>query len=116
MMARWAHAFRSVFFFQAEDGIRDVAVTGVQTCALPILSDAFFLLVPEDQSSTEKRRTSGRRHVFLRAPSDSALSCDSCVFLAFESLELAARQCYQYAKRGQRASGARWAKRWKTEK
>ena len=26
------------FFFQAEDGIRGVAVTGVQTCALPILS------------------------------------------------------------------------------
>src|SRR5256884_438909 len=26
----------AVFFFQAEDGIRDVAVTGVQTCALPI--------------------------------------------------------------------------------
>src|SRR5690606_39647677 len=29
------------FFFQAEDGIRDFHVTGVQTCALPI-SDAFF--------------------------------------------------------------------------
>src|SRR3989449_2077328 len=29
-------AFCAVFFFQAEDGIRDVAVTGVQTCALPI--------------------------------------------------------------------------------
>src|SRR2546422_6045911 len=27
------------FFFQAEDGIRDVAVTGVQTCALPISLD-----------------------------------------------------------------------------
>ena len=27
------------FFFQAEDGIRDVAVTGVQTCALPIYGD-----------------------------------------------------------------------------
>src|SRR2546429_4482267 len=27
---------RFFFFFQAEDGIRDVAVTGVQTCALPI--------------------------------------------------------------------------------
>src|SRR5258708_24681098 len=26
----------SVFFFQAEDGIRDDLVTGVQTCALPI--------------------------------------------------------------------------------
>src|SRR5882762_11613976 len=26
------------FFFQAEDGIRDSSVTGVQTCALPILA------------------------------------------------------------------------------
>ena len=26
----------SLFFFQAEDGIRDSSVTGVQTCALPI--------------------------------------------------------------------------------
>src|SRR2546427_7021897 len=30
------------FFFQAEDGIRDLTVTGVQTCALPI----FFGLLP----------------------------------------------------------------------
>src|SRR5437762_9253775 len=29
-----------VFFFQAEDGIRDTSVTGVQTCALPILTCA----------------------------------------------------------------------------
>src|SRR5205807_5158527 len=28
---------RVIFFFQAEDGIRDYKVTGVQTCALPIL-------------------------------------------------------------------------------
>src|SRR5256886_3754027 len=28
--------YRSFFFFQAEDGIRDLTVTGVQTCALPI--------------------------------------------------------------------------------
>src|SRR2546430_14562134 len=28
------------FFFQAEDGIRDLTVTGVQTCALPISSPA----------------------------------------------------------------------------
>src|SRR3712207_8028982 len=27
---------RVLFFFQAEDGIRDIGVTGVQTCALPI--------------------------------------------------------------------------------
>src|SRR5699024_11673822 len=31
----------SVFFFQAEDGIRDRNVTGVQTCALPILFLAY---------------------------------------------------------------------------
>src|SRR5206468_4338986 len=29
----WRYSF---FFFQAEDGIRDLIVTGVQTCALPI--------------------------------------------------------------------------------
>src|SRR5206468_10113777 len=28
--------FLAVFFFQAEDGIRDLIVTGVQTCGLPI--------------------------------------------------------------------------------
>src|SRR2546427_3394236 len=34
----WATRRRSMprFFFQAEDGIRDLTVTGVQTCALPI--------------------------------------------------------------------------------
>src|SRR5256886_14621546 len=30
----------SIFFFQAEDGIRDLTVTGVQTCALPIMTAA----------------------------------------------------------------------------
>src|SRR2546429_33539 len=33
----WLALAIGFFFFQAEDGIRDVAVTGVQTCALPIL-------------------------------------------------------------------------------
>src|SRR5690348_17377635 len=34
----WENLYQSVplFFFQAEDGIRDGRVTGVQTCALPI--------------------------------------------------------------------------------
>src|SRR5256885_7606389 len=30
------HTWSCFFFFQAEDGIRDYKVTGVQTCALPI--------------------------------------------------------------------------------
>src|SRR5947207_14629995 len=43
------------FFFQAEDGIRDHCVTGVQTCALPIFSK---------RSSTFCTRTSGRTRKF----------------------------------------------------
>src|SRR5687767_15766489 len=35
-IARIDRVVRSCFFFQAEDGIRDKLVTGVQTCALPI--------------------------------------------------------------------------------
>src|SRR2546430_11003234 len=41
------------FFFQAEDGIRDLTVTGVQTCALPILSPV---------SALAGRRITGRSH------------------------------------------------------
>src|SRR5205809_2921678 len=41
------------FFFQAEDGIRDVAVTGVQTCALPIFERA----LPLAEEPTEIRAT-----------------------------------------------------------
>src|SRR3712207_9492623 len=33
------------FFFQAEDGIRDIGVTGVQTCALPIYFSVFPTLL-----------------------------------------------------------------------
>src|SRR3712207_7698450 len=34
------------FFFQAEDGIRDIGVTGVQTCALPICVKAGCAFLP----------------------------------------------------------------------
>src|SRR5439155_17298995 len=39
--------FSFFFFFQAEDGIRDGHVTGVQTCALPICSGHRLPLVPD---------------------------------------------------------------------
>src|SRR2546430_3063487 len=39
------------FFFQAEDGIRDLTVTGVQTCALPICTD--------DQAEDQETRVHG---------------------------------------------------------
>src|SRR3712207_4660139 len=40
---------RYFFFFQAEDGIRDIGVTGVQTCALPIW-DCLDALTPGKQA------------------------------------------------------------------
>src|SRR2546422_8556053 len=45
-----------VFFFQAEDGIRDVAVTGVQTCALPIWAGSKSNASWKFQFSCERER------------------------------------------------------------
>src|SRR2546422_7386450 len=47
------------FFFQAEDGIRDVAVTGVQTCALPI-SYTVSLTVDDGHGHTKTTTTVAR--------------------------------------------------------
>src|SRR5687767_15561469 len=55
------------FFFQAEDGIRDKLVTGVQTCALPILTRHVSLRMmfgsrqtqASDQPSLSTHRQSG---------------------------------------------------------
>src|SRR5205085_9394251 len=62
------------FFFQAEDGIRDLTVTGVQTCALPIClrhpiirrtaafdraSDPTCSTAHEDQTKSNPVRSSG---------------------------------------------------------
>src|SRR2546428_11840310 len=53
------------FFFQAEDGIRDLIVTGVQTCALPISQDAGDDLMTVQQRRREQhqvRREVAREH------------------------------------------------------
>src|SRR3989454_5818707 len=44
-----------IFFFQAEDGIRDYKVTGVQTCALPICAHAEETPLPRLECSDEQR-------------------------------------------------------------
>src|SRR5256885_9975918 len=51
-----------VFFFQAEDGIRDYKVTGVQTCALPI-SSAFRVRGGAGMSGTPTVAIIGRPNV-----------------------------------------------------
>src|SRR5207247_5153406 len=52
-----------VFFFQAEDGIRDPLVTGVQTCALPISDQARqFALAVGDSAWVGVRRIHALLH------------------------------------------------------
>src|SRR3989449_7122297 len=46
-----------IFFFQAEDGIRDVAVTGVQTCALPISLDELRRVVTNARALDDRPPT-----------------------------------------------------------
>src|SRR3989441_9213355 len=60
------------FFFQAEDGIRDKLVTGVQTCALPISSSNIVVLdvnrhnVPFDRRFLEIRYHPPERWTIVR--------------------------------------------------
>src|SRR5713226_6596338 len=54
-----------VFFFQAEDGIRDGRVTGVQTCALPILGGGIGTRGPGEQKLEYDRRRIRKRIAHL---------------------------------------------------
>src|SRR5207245_3332628 len=48
------------FFFQAEDGIRDATVTGVQTCALPIFADEALVSANGRPDAQQVPRRRGR--------------------------------------------------------
>src|SRR5208282_6176807 len=54
------------FFFQAEDGIRDATVTGVQTCALPILPRGSRRVIPLLMGPIER----SKRQYFCRNRAD----------------------------------------------
>src|SRR5215467_11784757 len=62
------------FFFQAEDGIRDYKVTGVQTCALPIWTppNAPSARPLVWRSKPPSRRPNARRQERLRQPKQPA--------------------------------------------
>src|SRR2546421_2958158 len=52
----------SFFFFQAEDGIRDLIVTGVQTCALPIFAHSLVRKVCAECGGTgPNKKRDGKR-------------------------------------------------------
>src|SRR5256886_5511631 len=52
------YIYRCFFFFQAEDGIRDLTVTGVQTCALPISGG---VVLEDEEAQIEARRARRER-------------------------------------------------------
>src|SRR2546430_5454717 len=56
----------SLFFFQAEDGIRDLTVTGVQTCALPISLKSLETELAAQTSKPEELTRIARRSFELR--------------------------------------------------
>src|SRR5690349_24348930 len=55
------------FFFQAEDGIRDLYVTGVQTCALPICGEVEQDLLDGARVGQHRRAIWGRRDTYFDA-------------------------------------------------
>src|SRR5438093_5773813 len=63
----------TVFFFQAEDGIRDWSVTGVQTCALPICASSCGLPKYESQESTGIKDTRDNRDARKRMHANAEL-------------------------------------------
>src|SRR6266542_6036082 len=62
------------FFFQAEDGIRVATVTGVQTCALPIL--------PARAAGGARRGLARRRRADARAGKIGRASCRERVYIS----------------------------------
>src|SRR5699024_11357367 len=62
------------FFFQAEDGIRDRNVTGVQTCALPICR--LCAVAPLRPSRGSQRHRGGSRRHRSRLRRHKAVRCD----------------------------------------
>src|SRR5256886_13043673 len=70
------------FFFQAEDGIRDLTVTGVQTCALPI-SGAYSQNQPTAGDHVDHRSFFGNHHGMVKRKQKNAraqmnAACPAC--------------------------------------
>src|SRR5207245_6572181 len=86
-----------LFFFQAEDGIRDATVTGVQTCALPISSVS-------DSSSIVLR------HMIMT--SDSSLPYSSLNFTPDDISRMSLIGTPSYPRSEERRVGKECGRRW----
>src|SRR5215510_12440738 len=73
-----AEALNDLFFFQAEDGIRDGHVTGVQTCALPICFRARRSSRRSPPASTATRCSTRRPESMTRRRAGKQIGRASC--------------------------------------
>src|SRR5260370_12096439 len=89
------------FFFQAEDGIRDSSVTGVQTCALPISSSVLAELAGWLEASMAVSVSNTGRTA--RASSQPASSAST--------LDAASRPRFAVRGSGERRVGEEWRSR-----
>src|SRR5207244_8471925 len=104
-----ADALAGFFFFQAEDGIRDDLVTGVQTCALPILGNRF-----------EQLRGFGKCERRLRDRRNRNSQCkDGKIFYAMHWPDFPDRLVRANGRRseerrvGKGCSSRRWVEQWR---
>src|SRR5690349_25174571 len=89
---------RDFFFFQAEDGIRDLYVTGVQTCALPIYhpgdggaepdADAATVDVQRALRARSRREPGERRRERARGAEIGRASCRERVEISVVAVAL----------------------------
>src|SRR5690349_22048949 len=93
------------FFFQAEDGIRDLYVTGVQTCALPILHFHAFMLEVHERIFDHGRHTEGDSI----APVAKAIA-DATTLLCFDEFQVT-----DIARSEERRVGKECRSRWSPE-
>src|SRR5947208_11101494 len=77
--------YAAVFFFQAEDGIRDDLVTGVQTCALPIFPSEFRVVKHGSKSQERANAEDNKRERLAGAGQFS----DNCAYYSQEYKSLA---------------------------
>src|SRR3712207_8152807 len=92
----------SIFFFQAEDGIRDIGVTGVQTCALPIskLQNAVFY---------DKQKVFSCLLLFLR---DLSVTPEKKIFQGNFDLDVFQLLCFSLIRSEERRVGKECRSRW----
>src|SRR5207249_6117883 len=100
------------FFFQAEDGIRDRNVTGVQTCALPISSTGS---ATGCASRCRARRSSWCRTASVRSDGVGAVLIQDGDAVAADALELLGDLLVELGLRSEERRVGKWRRfRWRS--